>query len=253
MRFFAPSLLLGLLAAALPYFVHRIGRRRANPLRFAAMELLVRAERQVAARRRLRDALLLVVRTAAAAVLPLLFARPYAEVRSDLPAMTDRPQSAAIVLDDSASLQRRRGAIGSGTVFDSARAQARTLLENMAPQSDVALVLGSEGARANRGAVDRSTASAGCGRRADLLGGTGRSHRGAGAGRPDPANGSAPRAADLSDHRPAGDRLRGRRTGGGGRGAVHPHRTDRHHSSAGGDARAPARARGRQLGQSCRR
>ncbi|MEO8212613.1 MAG: BatA domain-containing protein, partial [Myxococcales bacterium] len=148
MSFLAPSLLLGLLAAALPYFVHRIGRRRANPLRFAAMELLARAERQVAARRRLRDAVLLVVRTAAAAALPLLFARPYTQVRSDLPAMTDRPQSAAIVLDDSASLQRRRGAIGSGTLFDSARARARSLLENMAPQSDVALVLGSEGARA---------------------------------------------------------------------------------------------------------
>ncbi|MBC8132369.1 MAG: BatA domain-containing protein [Deltaproteobacteria bacterium] len=148
MRFLAPSLLLGLLAAALPFFIHRIGRRRANPLRFAAMELLLQAERQVAARRRLRDTLLLVVRTAAAAALPLLFARPFAEVRSDLPATTDRPQSAVILLDDSASLQRRRGAIGSGTLFESARSRARTLLENMAPQSDVALVLGSEGARA---------------------------------------------------------------------------------------------------------
>src|SRR5450432_794488 len=148
MRFFAPSLLLGLAAAVLPFILHRIGRRRANPFRFAAMELLLQAERQVAARRRLRDALLLVVRTAAAVALPLLFARPYTDVQSDLPAVTDRPQSAVIVLDDSASLQRRRGPIGSGTVFESARARARTLLENMAPQSDVALVLGSEGARA---------------------------------------------------------------------------------------------------------
>ncbi len=148
MRFVAPSVLLGLFAAALPFIIHRIGRRRANPLRFAAMELLIKADRQVAARRRLRDALLLIVRTSVAAALPLLFARPYAEVRSDLPSTTDRPQSAVIVLDDSASMQRRRGAIGSGTVFESARARARTLLENMAPQSDVALVLGSEGARA---------------------------------------------------------------------------------------------------------
>lgn len=148
MRFFAPSLLLGLTAAVLPFILHRIGRRRANPFRFAAMELLLQAERQVAARRRLRDALLLVVRTAAAAALPLLFARPYTDVQSDLPAVTDRPQSAVIVLDDSASLQRRRGPIGSGTVFEAARARAHTLLENMAPQSDVALVLGSEGARA---------------------------------------------------------------------------------------------------------
>ncbi|MES1208634.1 MAG: BatA domain-containing protein [Pseudomonadota bacterium] len=148
MRFLAPSLLLGLLAAALPFLLHRLGRRRANPLRFAAMALLIQAERQVAARRKLRDILLLVVRTGAAAALPLLFARPYADVRSDLPIATDRPQSAVIVLDDSASLQRRRGPIGTGTLFDAARGRARALLEGLAPESDVALVLGSEGAAA---------------------------------------------------------------------------------------------------------
>jgi hypothetical protein len=146
MRFLAPSLLLGLLAAILPTLLHRIGRRRANPLRFAAMQLLIRAERQVSARRRLRDALLLVVRTGAAAALPLLFARPFAEVPSDLPVAADRPQSAVIVLDDSASMQRRRGALGPGTWFDAAKARARTLVDSMAPESDVALVLGAEGA-----------------------------------------------------------------------------------------------------------
>ena len=36
-------------------------------MRFAAMELLLRAERQVTARRRLRDVALLIVRTGAAA------------------------------------------------------------------------------------------------------------------------------------------------------------------------------------------
>src|SRR5689334_7053197 len=109
MRFLAPSLLLGLLAAVLPWLLHRIGRRRARPLPFAAMELLLRAERQVSARRRLREILLLLVRTGVAAALPLLFARPYAEVRSDLPAAAQRPQTAVIVLDDSASLQRAAG------------------------------------------------------------------------------------------------------------------------------------------------
>jgi hypothetical protein len=146
MSFLAPSLLLGLIAAVLPFFIHRIGRRRARPLSFAAMELLLRAERQVAARRRLRNLLLLLVRTGAAAALPLLFARPYAEVRSDLPAAAHRPQTAVMVLDDSASLQRRPGGLGAGApLFEAARSRARTLLENLAPESDVALVLASEG------------------------------------------------------------------------------------------------------------
>ncbi|MES1157624.1 MAG: BatA and WFA domain-containing protein, partial [Haliangium ochraceum] len=146
MHFLAPSLLLGLIAAGLPWLLHRLGRRRANPVRFAAMELLLLAERQVSARRRLRDLLLLGVRTAAAAALPLLFARPYAEVRSDLPAAAQAPQSAVIVLDDSASMQRRAGGLGSATVFDEARRRARDLVATMSPETDVALVLASEGA-----------------------------------------------------------------------------------------------------------
>src|SRR5438552_1104603 len=148
MRFLAPSLLLGLAAALLPWFIHRLGRRRANPFPFAAMQLLFRAEREVAARRRLRDVLLLIVRTTVAAALPLLFARPFTEVRSDLPASTNRPQTAVVILDDSASLQRHTGALGGNSLFEVARTQARALIENMAPESDVALLLGSEGSAA---------------------------------------------------------------------------------------------------------
>jgi len=139
MHFLAPMLLLGLAAAALPALIHRIGRRRARPVRFAAMELLLRAEREVSARRRLRDALLLVARTALAMALPLAFARPFAEVRSDLPAVTGRSQSAVMILDDSASMRRR--VRDGGTPFDVARARARAVIEHLSPDSEVALVL----------------------------------------------------------------------------------------------------------------
>src|SRR6185436_16380830 len=133
MHFLAPALLLGLIAAVLPWIIHRIGRRRARPLPFAAMELLLRAEREVSARRRLRDALLLLLRTLLAAALPLAFARPFAEVRSDLPAATTRTQSAVIVLDDSASLQRLT-ARGGETVFARARGRARAVVEHLSPE-----------------------------------------------------------------------------------------------------------------------
>jgi len=106
LHFVAPSVLLGLLAAALPWLIHRIGRRRARPVAFPAMELLLRAEREVSARRRLREILLLLLRTLVAAALPLAFARPFAEVRSDLPAATIRSQSAVIVLDDSVEVRQ---------------------------------------------------------------------------------------------------------------------------------------------------
>jgi len=144
-HFLAPSLLLGLLAAVLPGLIHRIGRRRAKPIRFAAMELLLRAEREVSARRRLRDVLLLIVRTGLAMALPLAFARPFVEVRSDLPVATGRSQSAVVILDDSASM-RRKG--HDGTPFEVARARARAVIEHLSPDSEVALVLASEGSSA---------------------------------------------------------------------------------------------------------
>jgi hypothetical protein len=144
-HFLAPALLLGLVAAVLPFVIHRIGRRRARPVRFAAMELLLRAEREVAARRRLRDVLLLVARTGLAMALPLAFARPFAEVRSDLPAVTTRSQSAVVVLDDSASMRRRAG---GDVLFEAARARARAVIEHLSPDSEVALVLASEGSSA---------------------------------------------------------------------------------------------------------
>jgi hypothetical protein len=140
-HFVAPALLLGLIAGVLPWIIHRIGRRRVRTVPFAAMELLLRAEREVSARRRLRDALLLFARTAIAIALPLAFARPFAQVRSELPAVTTRSQSAVIVLDDSASM-RRRGRTES--LFDTARARARHLVQNLSPESDIAIVLASE-------------------------------------------------------------------------------------------------------------
>src|SRR5215467_1764368 len=138
MHFLAPALLLGLAAAVLPFIIHRIGRRRARPVRFAAMELLMRAEREVSARRRLRDALLLIARTAIAIALPLAFARPFAHVRSDLPAVAARSQSAVVVLDDSASMRRR---VNGDPLFDAARARARALVEHLSPDSEIGLVL----------------------------------------------------------------------------------------------------------------
>jgi hypothetical protein len=141
-HFLAPSLLLGLLAAVLPALIHRIGRRRAQPVRFAAMELLLRADREVAARRKLRDKLLLIARTALAAALPLAFARPFALVRSNLPAVTGRSQSAVVVLDDSASMRRHTP---GGTPFAVARDRARAVIEHLSPDSEVAIVLASSG------------------------------------------------------------------------------------------------------------
>jgi hypothetical protein len=142
MGFLAPSILLGLLAAGLPWLIHLIGKRRATPVRFAAMQLLLRSERRVSARRRLRQILLLIARTGVAAALPLIFARPFAERPSDLPEESLGAQSAVIILDDSASMRRQ----ADGTsLFDRARERIRQLLRQLPADADVALLTASEG------------------------------------------------------------------------------------------------------------
>src|SRR6185436_16691316 len=145
MQFGAPSLLLGLLAAGIPWLVHLIGKRRATPVKFAAMQLLLRSERRVSARRRLREILLLLARTATAASLPLIFARPFTERAADVPAASLDSQSAVILLDDSASLRRARG---GGALFDVAKDKARSLARQFPSDSEVAVVLSSVGSNA---------------------------------------------------------------------------------------------------------
>ena len=142
MHFLAPSLLFGLLAAFLPWLVHLIGKRRAQPVRFAAMQLLLRSERRISARRRLREILLLVARTGVAAALPLIFARPFAERTTDLPVASLDAQSAVIVLDDSASMSR---SAGLSTMFERARDRARALLRQFPSDVDLALLVASAG------------------------------------------------------------------------------------------------------------
>ena len=70
--------------------MHLIGKRRATPVHFAAMQLLLRSEKRVSARRRLREILLLVARTAIAASLPLIFARPFTERSATCPRRASR-------------------------------------------------------------------------------------------------------------------------------------------------------------------
>jgi hypothetical protein len=144
-QFGTPSLLLGLVAAALPWLVHLIGKRRATPVRFAAMQLLLRSEKRISARRRLRELLLLAARTATAAALPLIFARPFTERAADVPAASMESQSAVILLDDSASLRRARGA---GTLFDQAKGKALALVRQFPSDSELAVVVASQGSPA---------------------------------------------------------------------------------------------------------
>jgi hypothetical protein len=77
LRFLSPLFLIGLAAAAVPIVIH-LFRRQADPIvPFAPVRFLRRAPVEQARRRRLREWLLLALRTLALVLLAVSFARPY--------------------------------------------------------------------------------------------------------------------------------------------------------------------------------
>jgi hypothetical protein len=131
-----------LLAAAIPLAIHLVGRSRARVVAFAAIDFVIRSNRRVARRLRLRRILLLCVRAMAAAAVAMVLAKPYVEAQTDLPASIGHPQSVVLVLDNSASMGYR---LKGERLFDAARRRAREVLDLLGRESQVALVLAAEG------------------------------------------------------------------------------------------------------------
>lgn len=143
MTFLAPGFALFAALFVVPILIHLIGRSRAKTKKFAAIELLLRSERRVATRTRLRQLLLLLVRALAIAAVPLILARPFFEAESDLPAAVGGAQSAVIVLDDSMSMSL---AVDGTHLIDRARTRARRIVAALGRDTEAALFLSSRGA-----------------------------------------------------------------------------------------------------------
>lgn len=76
MNFLHPAFLAGLAAAALPVLIHLLTRRRPREVRFPSLEFLAEVNQSEIRRLRLKQWLLLLLRTLAVALLALALARP---------------------------------------------------------------------------------------------------------------------------------------------------------------------------------
>ncbi|HEX5658690.1 MAG TPA: VWA domain-containing protein [Polyangiales bacterium] len=132
-----PLALLGLLGVGIPLWIHRVRKRTLRELALPTIALL---ERAVAKRRRtltFRDRPLLYARIALAVLFALALARPYLSRVASY--ATERPIALAVLIDDSMSMQRK------GThesLFEGARTRAERVLNELAPESEVAIILG---------------------------------------------------------------------------------------------------------------
>lgn len=104
MSFFNPSWLFFLPLAALPIIIHLLGKRRLQVVEFSALRFLRNLENEVMRRLKLRQILLLILRTLLVLVIILSLARPY-RVRQGPDLGIKKGQTLIIILDNSASMQ----------------------------------------------------------------------------------------------------------------------------------------------------
>ncbi len=133
-----PLALVGLLGVGIPLWIHRVRKRSLRDLPLPTIALLARAVHKRRRTLTFRDRPLLYARLALTALFALALARPYLSRVASY--ATERPLSLMIVLDDSMSMQRRSAR--GGTVFEAARARALRVLSELAPDSEVLIVLG---------------------------------------------------------------------------------------------------------------
>ncbi len=146
LSFLNPWLLAGLAAVAVPIIIHLINRRRAFMHRFAAIEFLLHSQRRIAAKFRLKQILLLLLRCAAVAMVCAALARPVLSTLGHTPAGGREPTSLVLILDNSYSMQYRTN---GWTLFDRGRASARNLLKSLRKSDNAAIFLGPEASAAS--------------------------------------------------------------------------------------------------------
>ena len=126
MHFLNPIALVGLFAAAVPLVIHLLHRGRSQPLPFSNLRFLQSLHQNRMRSIRLRQWLVLLLRTLAIAALAMAFSRP--SMRSGDAVWFGRPEpvAAAILLDESYSTAYRPA---TPRVFDKLKAQVIELLD----------------------------------------------------------------------------------------------------------------------------
>ena len=138
LSFLHPWLLLGLLGAALPVIIHLIGQRNAPTVRFAAFDFLVAVNKRLARREKLRQFLLLLLRTLAVIAMVAAISRPMPPTKV---ATTDQARLLLLVIDTSDSMTY----VHDGqTLLEHAKRKALDLVSHLQDGDSVSLTLAGE-------------------------------------------------------------------------------------------------------------
>ena len=141
MAFLNPLVLIGLLAAAIPILVHLFNFRRPQRMDFPSLRFVRELERKAMRRVRVRQWLLLALRTLAIMALVLAFARPTLPSAWRQAFGARPPAAVALVVDNSLSMTSRDQ---RGAYLDQARATAAAIAD-AAPAGDAIVLVPTAG------------------------------------------------------------------------------------------------------------
>ncbi|MBT8400882.1 MAG: BatA and WFA domain-containing protein [Rhodothermia bacterium] len=136
MTFLNPLVLFGLIAAGIPLIIHLFNFRRPRKVDFSSLEFLKELQQTTMQRVRIKQWLLLLLRTAAIACLVLAFARPTLEGSIGGALGGEAESAIAVVLDNSMSMTLRDQ---NGSLFDQAEALALELVSMMRPGDEASV------------------------------------------------------------------------------------------------------------------
>jgi hypothetical protein len=138
LAFAQPALVWGTLAIAVPVAIHLLSRRRSRRLPFAAVDFILRSRKQKVRHIRLRQLLLLLLRSLVIGCVAFAIARPLLRPKEAAAVAPSTRTAAAIVLDASLSMRYR---FGSQSLFQRAQAEAKSLLSGLPAESPATFVL----------------------------------------------------------------------------------------------------------------
>ncbi|OGL58770.1 MAG: hypothetical protein A3J27_06150 [Candidatus Tectomicrobia bacterium RIFCSPLOWO2_12_FULL_69_37] len=142
-QFFHSILLWGMGLVLLPILIHLLRRRLVRRHKLPTFEFLLRTQRRLTTRSRLRNWILLALRVSAVAIVVLLSARPLLQMAGGESGSTWSPLHLVVVLDNSGSMAYRTA---GGTRLEAARKAAERLVRDLS-SSDRVTVLATVGER----------------------------------------------------------------------------------------------------------
>ncbi|MFQ5906350.1 MAG: BatA and WFA domain-containing protein, partial [bacterium] len=140
MTFLNPFYLVGVAAGIIPLLIHLLHRRRLKVVDFSSIEFLKKIEGRRTRWFRIREMLLLILRTLAVVMLALAISRPVLKSTVFGPLGTHARSSSVFILDNSYSMG---ATTKDGSSFTKAKAQANEILKLLDRGDEASLILAS--------------------------------------------------------------------------------------------------------------